>query len=101
MNVDSNPLVDEYLRRLDAEASTLPPHRREELLFEIRDHIQEALRQTPTTDEVAVSNLLERRGPPEEIVSAAGDPTPSGRSAVPETNGLAIVSLLLLGVLWL
>ena len=58
------------------------------------------MRQTPTTDEMAVRNLLERLGPPEEIVSAAAYPTPSGRPAVPETNGLANVSLLL-GVLWL
>jgi hypothetical protein len=47
MNVITDPLVDDYLRRLDAAASALPAHRRGELVSEIRDHLQEALRQTP------------------------------------------------------
>jgi hypothetical protein len=48
-----------------------------------------------------VRNLLERLGPPEEIVSAATDPAPPGQVAAPyrETNGFAIVSALL-GVVW-
>ena len=102
MNVHTNPLVDDYLRRLDAAASTLPTHRRDELVSEIRDHIEEALRESATGDEVAVRNLLERLGPPEEIVSAAAESTPSGQPVAPvrETNGLAVASLLL-GVLWI
>ncbi len=35
MNVHSDELVDDYLRRLDAAASALPAHRREELISEI------------------------------------------------------------------
>ncbi len=101
MNVHTDPLVDDYLRRLDAAASALPADRREELISEIRDHLQEALRQAPASDEAAVRNLLERLGPPEEIVSAATDPAPPGQVAAPyrETNGFAIVSALL-GVVW-
>ncbi len=101
MNVHTDPLVDDYLRRLDAAASALPADRREELISEIRGHLQEALRQAPASDEVAVRNLLERLGPPEEIVSAATDPAPPGQVAAPyrETNGFAIVSALL-GVVW-
>jgi len=59
------------------------------------------LRQAPASDEAAVRNLLERLGPPEEIVSAATDPAPPGQVAAPyrETNGFAIVSALL-GVVW-
>ncbi len=102
MNVHSDPLVDDYLRRLDAAASALPTHRREELISEIRDHLQEALRQEPGSDEAAVRNLLERLGPPEEIVSAAQDPAPPGYlvAPYPQTNGSAIASVLL-GVLWI
>ncbi len=101
MNVHADELVDDYLRRLDAAASALPADRREELIAEIRDHLQEALRQAPASDEAAVRNLLERLGPPEEIVSAAADPAPPGQVAAPyrETNGFAIVSALL-GVVW-
>jgi hypothetical protein len=50
MNVTTDPLADDYLRRLDAAASALPAHRREELVSEIRDHLQEALRRAPCCD---------------------------------------------------
>jgi hypothetical protein len=100
MNVHADPQVDDYLRRLDAAASALPAHRREELISEIRDHLQEALRQTPAGDETAVRNALERLGPPDEIAAAA-DSAPSDQLVAPfrETNGSAIVAVVL-GVLW-
>jgi uncharacterized membrane protein len=99
--VDTDRLVDAYLRRLDAAALALPPDRRAELIMEIREHVQEALREGPANDEAAVRSLLERLGPPEDIVSAAIDPTLSVQVIAPSkrTNGLAVVSLLL-GVLW-
>jgi hypothetical protein len=101
MNVTTDPLADDYLRRLDAAASALPAHRREELVSEIRGHLQEGLRQAPAGDETAVRNMLERLGPPEEIVSAATDPAAPDQlvGAFRETNGSAIVSVVL-GVLW-
>ena len=101
MNVTTDPLTEDYLRRLDAAASALPAHRRQELVSEIRDHLQEGLRQAPAGDETAVRNMLERLGPPEEIVAAATDSTPPDQLVAPlrETNGSAIVSVVL-GVLW-
>jgi hypothetical protein len=101
MTVHSDPLVDDYLRRLSAAASTLPAHRREELMSEIHDHLQEGLSRIPAGDEPAVRNLLERLGPPEEIVSAAIDDVPSGQlvASYGEINGFAVASLLL-GILW-
>jgi len=101
MNVTTDPLADDYLRRLDAAASALPAHRRQELVSEIRDHLQEGLRQAPAGDETAVRNMLERLGPPEEIAAAATDSTPPDQLVAPlrETNGSAIVSVVL-GVLW-
>lgn len=100
MNVHTDPLVEDYLRRLDAAASALPAHQRNELVSEIRDHLREALRQTPAGDEAAVRNVLERLGPPEEIAAAA-DPPPPGQpvAAVSQVNGLAIASVLA-AVLW-
>jgi uncharacterized membrane protein len=102
MNVHTDPLVDDYLRRLDAAASALPAHQREELISEIRDHLQEALRREPASDEASVRNLLERLGPPEEIAAAAADPAPPGHLVAPvrETNGSAVASVQL-AVLWL
>jgi hypothetical protein len=100
MNVHTDPLVDDYLRRLDAAASALPAHQRDELVSQIRDHLQEALRQTPPGDAAAVRNVLERLGPPEEIAAAAADPPPGQPVAAPsEVNGWAIASVLL-AVLW-
>jgi hypothetical protein len=101
MNMHTDPLVDDYLRRLDAAASALPAHRRDELVSEIRDHLQEALRQTPAGDKAAVRNVLERLGSPEEIAAAATDPPPPGPFAADygQVNGLAIASVLL-AVLW-
>ncbi len=101
MKVQTDPLVDDYLRRLDAAASALPAHRREELIAQIRDHLQEALRQTPAGDQAAVRNALERLGTPEEIAAAAADPPPPGppAAAFSQVNGLAIASVLA-AVLW-
>jgi uncharacterized membrane protein len=101
MNMHTDPLVDDYLRRLDAAASALPAHRRDELAAQIRDHLQEALRQTPAGDKAAVRNVLERLGPPEEIAAAAAESAPPGQLAASfsQVNGLAIASVLL-AVLW-
>lgn len=99
MNVHADPLVDDYLRRLDAAASALPAYQREELVSQIRDHLQEALRQTPAGDKAAVRNVLERLGPPEEIAAAADPPPGQPVAAVSQVNGLAIASVLL-AVLW-
>jgi hypothetical protein len=101
MNVHTDPLADDYLRRLEAATSALPPHQRDELISEIRDHLDEALRQTPPSDQAAVRNVLERLGPPEEIAAAATGEAPPGHlvAPAPETNGSAIVSVVL-AVLW-
>ena len=100
MNVHTDPLADDYLRRLEAAASALPVHQREELVSQIRDHLQEALRQTPAGDKAAVRNVLERLGAPEEIAAAATDPPPDQSvAAFGQVNGVAIASVLL-AVLW-
>jgi hypothetical protein len=102
MNAHADTLVEDYLRRLDAAASRLSTDRRTELVSEIRDHLQEGLRQSGTNDEVSVRNLLERLGPPEEIITEAADPPPVNDLPVRplETNSSAVVSLVL-GALWL
>src|SRR5689334_10684611 len=105
MNVNADPLVEDYLRHLEAVSAVLPEYRRAELLAEIREHLDEALRQVPAGDEAAVRSVLERLGSPEEIVAAAADQMPAGQfvpvpAYVPETNGLALASLLF-GIFWL
>ena len=96
MNVHTDPLVDDYLRRLQAAAAPLPAHRRDELVSEIRDHLEEALRRAPADDTAAVRNTLERLGPPEEIAAAAIDAPPPDQRRI---NPLAIASVAA-AVLW-
>jgi uncharacterized membrane protein len=68
-----DPLVDDYLRRLEAAAADLPRERRAELVGEIEEHVEAALGES-AGDETAVRNVLERLGSPEEIAAAARPP---------------------------
>ncbi len=72
-----HPAVAEYLGRLEAAAGVLPAGRREELVVEIRGHLQEALSAGPG-DEPAVRGVLDRLGTPEDIVAAEQDAAPPG-----------------------
>lgn len=99
-----DPLVEDYLRRLDRAASGLPPDRRSDLLDEIGEHIAAARASDAGDDEAAVRTVLDRLGEPEEIVAAAHEQTPIGwGSPVPQPRGtgheLAAVLLLTVGSL--
>jgi hypothetical protein len=75
-----DPLVKDYLRRLEAAAAQLPHDRRTELVGEIEEHVDAALAEAGAHDEATVRSVLERLGPPEEIAAAAGpDRAPRGR----------------------
>jgi hypothetical protein len=96
-------LVETYLRRLEAAAAHMQPSRRAELVAEIREHIETALRQEDEVGEIAVRNVLERLGPPEEIVEAAEPPTEPGwsRARAGALEIVALVSLLVPVLGWL
>ena len=108
--MQADGLIRDYLRRLDAAAAVLPADRRGELASDVRDHIDAALDDAGSRDEVTVRNVLERLGAPEEIVSAEGPPgVASGGSggaaaALPGTvtrgaiGAMEIIALLLLTV---
>jgi hypothetical protein len=101
VTVEADRIVDDYLHRLDKAAAALPPEQRSELLAEIRAHVDEDLRATDITNEVAVRNVLERLGSPEEIVSAAADVPVTPVNSTDQRalrNGLAIAALLALAV---
>ncbi|GAA1331858.1 HAAS signaling domain-containing protein [Saccharothrix algeriensis] len=67
-SVTQHPLISSYLDRLTREAVPLTPSRREELVQEIRSHIEDLLPAGPS--EAEVSDVLGRLGTPEEIVEA-------------------------------
>ena len=101
--MDAEALVHDYLGRLDAAAGSLPASRRAELTGEVRQHIEMALAEAGGRDEVTVRNVLDRLGPPDEIVDAergADGPAPvwaAGQPAVrPGLGGTEIAAILLL-----
>jgi hypothetical protein len=82
MEVDE--VVRDYLGRLEAAAWPLPVARRAELIGEVREHIDAAMSEAGNHDEVTARNILERLGPPEEIVAAEAE---SGVAAVLPIGG--------------
>lgn len=64
-------LVADYLRRLEAALSRLPAARRGALVAEIAEHLSEARAQLDGADEIAVRELLDRMGRPEDIAAEA------------------------------
>jgi hypothetical protein len=72
-------LVSDYLYRLSAAASSLPPTRREELVAEVREHIDVATRAeraAGNAGEAGVRNVLDRLGSPEDIAREAIEQEP-------------------------
>jgi uncharacterized membrane protein len=72
-----HPLVEDYLKRLWAEAARLPVDQARELVADIDEHLDVAL--TQDASEAEVRNVLERLGTPRELVSEAGAPTQEQR----------------------
>jgi uncharacterized membrane protein len=93
-----DPLVADYLRRLQTAAAHLPRDRRAELLGEIEEHVDAALGEAGARDETTVRNVLERLGPPEEIAAAAEPPPASPRR---RRGGLETAALIVLSVSFL
>jgi hypothetical protein len=72
--MSDDQLVADYLQRLRAVGGALPADRRDELVEEITAHIAEARTSGPDAglgSAADVRNILERLGPPEDIVRAA------------------------------
>jgi hypothetical protein len=85
----THPLADEYLKRLDRAARVLPRHEREELVTDVRTHLQAGL--SPDATEADVRNLLDELGAPEEIVAAASPERPSARRGAREVFALLLL----------
>ncbi|HEY8177360.1 MAG TPA: hypothetical protein VIH19_02080 [Candidatus Limnocylindria bacterium] len=102
--MEADALVSEYMGRLEAAAQPLPADRREELIAEVNDHIEAALAEAGSRDEVTARNVLERLGVPEEIVAAetggGGDPAspPPATERRPRWGPAEVAAILLLTV---
>jgi hypothetical protein len=95
MSATESPLVENYLRRLDAALAGVPADRRREITEEIAQHVADArlqLGQDRQVSDDAIRAILSQLGDPEEIAAEAGDaeqdsattagPPPSVRYAV-------------------
>ncbi len=99
--MDADGLIRDYLGRLDAASWTVPAPRRAELAEEVREHIETALAEAGSRDEVTVRNVLERLGRPEEIAAADADPaagTPSPQARGTSWGAVEILAILFLTV---
>jgi uncharacterized membrane protein len=87
----THPLVADYVRRLERAARVLPRHQRDELVAEIRDHLDAGI--NPDATEADVRNLLDDLGPPEAIVAAA---RPEGAKPLPDRGPREVLALIML-----
>lgn len=100
--VGAAQLVDDYIRRLDAELKHLPAAKRLEILDEIRGHIAEQRSAIPNETDVDVKNLLDRLGDPTEIASEARG-AEERDSAAPTTHRfgtLEVLAVVLMILAW-
>jgi hypothetical protein len=99
--METDRLVDDYLRRLERAAAHMQRARRAELVAEIRGHIDTALRQEQAVGEAAVRNVLDRLGPPEDIVEAAEPLFPHGDQRAGKLEIVALIALIVPVIGWL
>src|SRR5215210_3386965 len=93
MTTVTHPLIADYLHRLERAAQVLPKSDRDELVAEIRSHLDDGLAADAT--EADVRNLLDDLGTPEEIVAVAAPPRPTVKRGPREVFA---VLLLLTGI---
>ena len=101
MDTTTDRLIGDYLRRLELSAAHMRKDRRAELVEEIRGHIDTAMRQEQAAGEAAVRNVLDRLGPPEDIVEAAQPPTPPADQRAGRLEIAALIALIMPFIGWL
>jgi hypothetical protein len=84
--MDGDALVSDYLSRLLRSADSLPGSRAAELQAEVAEHIETALQTEGRRDELTVRNVLERLGPPADIVVAEIESIRGPETGVPQTR---------------
>lgn len=89
MRTVTHPLVEDYLRRLEHEAHVLPRRDQQELVAEIRTHVETALR--TDASEADVRNVLDELGTPTEIVAAAQPSRPESTRGAREVFAVILI----------
>jgi hypothetical protein len=99
--METDRLINDYLRRLEHAAAHMERDRRAELVAEIRGHIDTALRQEEAAGEADVRNVLDRLGPPEDIVEAAQPHTQDADHRPGKLEIAALIALIVPFIGWL
>jgi hypothetical protein len=76
---EADKLVGRYLAQLDAALQGVDASRRDEILAEVHEHIEEGRDGLDTDDAASVLTLLDRVGDPAAIAAEAGAPSPGSR----------------------
>jgi hypothetical protein len=67
----ANAILNQYFRRLEQALSPLPAERREQIVEDLRAHIEDALRSEPDRSDATVLAILDRVGDPDDIAQEA------------------------------
>jgi hypothetical protein len=76
---EADKLVGRYLAQLHAALQGVDASRRDEILAEVHEHIEEGRDGLDTDDAASVRTLLDRVGDPAAIAAEAGAPSPGSR----------------------
>lgn len=99
----ANRLVSDYLQRLDAALTGVAPDRRDEIVGEIRSHIEEQRAALHDETDADVYNLLERVGEPYELATAArseSNPPAEPPRERSRAGAVEILALVLTPLIW-
>ena len=99
--METDRLIDDSLRQLERAAAHMQRARRAELGAELRGHIDAALRQEQAAGEATVRNVLDRLGPPEDIVEAAQPPSSQAGQPAGKLEIVALIALIVPLIGWL
>jgi hypothetical protein len=76
---EADKLVQRYMAQLDAALQGVDASRREEILAEVHEHIEQGRDRLDTDDAASVRTLLDKVGNPAAIAAEAGAPSPDSR----------------------
>jgi uncharacterized membrane protein len=101
----SNLLIHDYLGQVESELRDLPPSQRQEILDDLRAHIDEARSVETDTSSAGVRHLLARLGDPAELAREARERIGvEGPAAIERVKtgpgGLEIVAIILTALFW-
>ena len=76
---EADKLVQRYMAQLDAALQGVDASRRDEILAEVHEHIEQGRDRLDTDDAASVRTLLDKVGDPAAIAAEAGAPSPDSR----------------------